>query len=42
MHRTTQKFGRVWAVPRLAGVTLAFVLQLRKKAWKNLSQGSET
>jgi hypothetical protein len=24
------------------GFTLAFVLQLRKKAWKNLSQGSHT
>ena len=32
--------GRVWAVPRLYGYTLAFALQLRKNVRKNLSQGS--
>jgi hypothetical protein len=37
-----KNFGRVRAVPSLRVITLAFALQLRKKARKNLSQGSRT
>ena len=40
IHRTTQKFGRLLAVPRLCGFCPGICLKTDEKAWKNLSQGS--
>jgi len=40
IHRTTQKFGRVQAVPHLCGVYPGVCLTTEEKARKNLSQGS--
>jgi hypothetical protein len=34
IHRASKKLGRVQNVPRLAGIILAFALQLRKKHGK--------
>ena len=44
-HKTNNReqhnnLGECWPCPVLASYTLAFALQLRKKARKNLSQGS--
>jgi len=39
IHRTTQKLGRVRAVPRLRGYYLSICLTIDEKARKNLSQG---
>jgi len=40
--KTTQKFGRVRAVPRLCGSYPGICLTTEEKARKNLSQGSQT
>ena len=40
IHRTTQKLGRVRAVPRLCGFYPGICLTTEEKARKNLSQGS--
>jgi len=40
IHRTTQKFGRVRAVPHLCGFYPDICLTTEEKARKNLSQGS--
>ena len=51
VHRTTQNkqyieqhknFGRVRAVPRLGELYPVICLTTEEKAWKNLSQGSQT
>jgi hypothetical protein len=52
IHRTTKKnkqyieqhknFGRVRAVPRLCELYPGICLTTEEKAWKNLSQGSQT
>jgi hypothetical protein len=42
MHRTTQKLGRVRAVPRLCGFYPGICLTTEEKARKNFSQGSHT
>jgi len=39
IHRTTQKLGRVRAVPRLCGIYPDIRLTIQEKARKNLSQG---
>jgi len=43
VHRTTQitNLEECGPCPVFASFTLAFALQLRKKAWKNLSQGKK-
>jgi hypothetical protein len=38
MHTTTQKLGRVQAVPRLCGFYPGICLTTEEKAWKNLNQ----
>jgi len=40
IHRTTQQFGRVRAVPRLGWIYPGFCLTTEEKVRKNLSQGS--
>jgi len=40
IHTTTQKLGRVQAVPRLCGFYPGICLTTEEKAWENLSQGS--
>jgi len=40
IHRTTQKLGKVRAVPRLCGFYPDICLTTEEKAWKNLNQGS--
>ena len=40
MHRTTQQFGKVRAVPRLGYLYPGICLTTEEKARKNLSQGS--
>ena len=42
IHRTTQKLGKVRAVPRLCGFYPGIRLTTELKARKNLSQGSHT
>jgi len=42
MHRTTQKLGRVRAVPRLCGFYPGIWPTTEEKARNNLSQGSHT
>jgi len=42
IHRTTQKLGRVRAVPRLRGFYPGVCLTTEEKAQKNLSLGSHT
>jgi len=42
IYRTTQKLGRVRAVPRLCGVYPGICLTTEEKSWKNLSQVSHT
>jgi hypothetical protein len=42
IHRTTQKLGRVRAVPRLCGIYPGICLTTEEKTRKNLSQGSHT
>jgi hypothetical protein len=42
IHRTTQKLGRVLAVPRLCGFYPGICLTTEEKAWKTLNQGSHT
>jgi len=42
IHRTTQKLGRVRAVPRLCVFYPGICLTTEEKAWKTLSQGSHT
>jgi hypothetical protein len=42
IHRTTQKLGRVWAVPHLCGFYPGISLTTEEKARKNLRQGSHT
>ena len=42
IHKTTQKFGRVRAVPRLSWFYPGICLTTEEKARKNLSQGSHT
>ena len=42
IHRTTQKLGRVWAVPRLCGFYPGIYLTTEEKARKNIIQGSHT
>jgi len=42
IHRTTQKLGRVRAVPRLCEFYPGICLTTGEKARKNLSQGSHT
>jgi hypothetical protein len=42
IHRTTQKLGRVRAVPRLCGFYPGICLTTEEKARKNHSQGSHT
>ena len=42
IHRTTQKLGRVRAVPCLCGFYPGICLTTEEKAWKILSQGSHT
>jgi hypothetical protein len=42
IHRTTQKLGRVRAVPKLCGFYPGICLTTEEKARKNLSQGSHT
>jgi len=42
VHTTTQKLGRVWAVPPLCGFYPGICLTTEEKARKNLSQGSHT
>jgi hypothetical protein len=42
IRRTTQKLGRVWAVPRLWGFYPGICLTTEEKARKNVSQGSHT
>jgi len=51
IHRTTQNkqyieqhknFGRVRAMPRLGELYPGICLKTEEKAWKNLSQGSQT
>jgi len=42
IHRTTQKLGRVRAVPSLCGFYPGICLTTEEKARKNLSQGSHT
>jgi len=40
VHRTTQQFGRVRAVPRLGYLYSGICLTTEEKAQKNLSEGS--
>jgi len=40
VHRTTQNFGRVLAMPRLCGFYPGICLTTEEKARKSLSQGS--
>jgi hypothetical protein len=42
MHRKTQNFGRVRAVPRFGELYLGICLTTEEKARKTLSQGSRT
>jgi len=42
IYRTTQKLGRVRAMPRLRGFYPGISLTTEEKARKNLSQGSHT
>jgi len=41
IHRTTQKLGRMRAVPRFCGFYSGTCLTTEEKARKNLSQGSQ-
>jgi len=41
IHRTTQKLGRLRAVPRFCGFYPGICLTAEKKAWKTLNHGSE-